>query len=513
MAITKGTEATLFTSSTTSDVPDAEYESNSITPTSDTESLIVALISLTKDNTGDSLSFTSVTFGTASRTFGTGTAMTVEETNDGGNANPCCAIAWLKTDATGTVQIDVAIDIDAAILGVYQFKGVDQTTPVPTGANENSNTSTGNNIAITTANANAWIIALSNSKGNDTGPPAATNGTTLHTGSTGSTGFSDNKDAASYRAVVSAGATTANFTWGNSNRNAQCVIELKPATGAGSQDLTPSLVASEESFPGPTITTGAVDLTPGLSATEEAFFSPFIGHGLTVAFVTTEEGFFGPTITTGVVDLTPALVASEELFPSAVVTAGAVTLTPSLVTTEELFFGPSIGHGITAALVTTEEQFFSATVSPGAITLTPALSVTEEQFFAPTVTQDGAEAQDIQPGLTATEEQFFSATFTTGAVTLAPSLGATEEQFFAPSVIPIIAPGLMASEEQFFGPSVAVGAVSLLPGLMTSEEAFFAATVARTEIFSQNQNRTVIARRPATNTAARGSTVIARRAS
>ena len=228
MAIPIGTgaaRAALFESGSNGTV----YESNSINPDTDANSLIVVTIAHVSGNGSEVIDYNSFTFGDIGRDPGEGTAMTVEVNSTDVFNNFYAIIAWLKTDATGTVLVDSDIDLRGAIIDVMQLKGVDQTDPVPTNADEQSTSTSGNDIDLTTEFDNSWLVANSSSQGSDTGPPNNSNGTNLHQGSTGTTGFSDTKDAASYREIASAGAETANFTWGSSIDTSQAAIEVKAA--------------------------------------------------------------------------------------------------------------------------------------------------------------------------------------------------------------------------------------------------------------------------------------------
>src|SRR5579872_1762484 len=69
---------------------------------------------------------------------------------------------WYLVNPTGTGNVVVTMaGSTSAVVGVYSFSGVDQTTPIPTSAtNHNSATGTNLSVSITTANSNSWVLDL-----------------------------------------------------------------------------------------------------------------------------------------------------------------------------------------------------------------------------------------------------------------------------------------------------------------------------------------------------------------
>ncbi len=125
--------------------------------------------------------------------------------------------------------------------------------------------------------------------------------------------------------------------------------------------ITPTGIASAESFGTGVITTGSVDLAPTGIVSSEAFGS----HTVT-------QGAF----------LTPSGIASEESFGTAVLSTGAVTVSPSGIASAEAFGTAVISQGfvLSPTGIASAESFGTAAITTGAVVLTPAGISSEEAF-------------------------------------------------------------------------------------------------------------------------------------
>src|SRR5579872_833690 len=71
---------------------------------------------------------------------------------------------WYLVNPTGTGNVVVTMaGSTSAVVGVYSFSGVDQTTPIPTSATNYDTCSpscTNPSVSITTVNSNSWVLDL-----------------------------------------------------------------------------------------------------------------------------------------------------------------------------------------------------------------------------------------------------------------------------------------------------------------------------------------------------------------
>jgi hypothetical protein len=164
---------------------------------------------------------------------------------------------------------------------------------------------------------------------------------------------------------------------------------LVGVTGAGAQNLSPSLFTNTSTFFSPTVGRGAVNLTPSLFTNTSTFFAPTVSgvYTLTPALFTNPNTFFSPTVTS-TYNLTPSLFTNNSTFFSATVT-NAGNLSPSLFTNTNTFFSPTVGRGVVnlaPTLFANSNIFYSPTVAlaqPQA--LLPSLYTNPNTFFLPVV--------------------------------------------------------------------------------------------------------------------------------
>ena len=141
-----------------------------------------------------------------------------------------------------------------------------------------------------------------------------------------------------------------------------------PTVSVGGQNLSPTGIASAESFGSPTITTGVVALTATGIASAESFGVPTVSLGgviLTATGIASEESFGSPTLTTGAVNLSATGIPSEEAFGTAVVTQGFLLQATGIPSTESIGT-PTITTGavnLTATGIASAESFGSHTIA------------------------------------------------------------------------------------------------------------------------------------------------------
>ena len=236
-----------------------------------------------------------------------------------------------------------------------------------------------------------------------------------------------------------------------------------PTAVTGAQNLSPTGIASAESFGSPTITTGAVALTATGIASQESFGSPVLTTtvDLSPTGIASAESIGSPTLTVGAVTLNVTGIASTESFGSAAITTGGVTLTATGIASAESFGAPTVSLGgviLTATGIASEESFGSPTLTTGAVNLS-ATGIPSEESFGTTVVSQGFVLQAT--GIPS-EEAFGTPTITTGAVNLSTTGIASEEAFGSPTVVAAVAQGLtatgIASAESFGSPVVALEA-------------------------------------------------------
>jgi hypothetical protein len=122
-------------------------------------------------------------------------------------------------------------------------------------------------------------------------------------------------------------------------------LEVLPSTGAGTQDISPSGIASAEAFGTAVITTGAVDIAPSGIASGEAFGTALITIDVPATGIASQEAFGTPTITVGAVDIAPSGIASVGAFGTATITTGVVDISPTGIASTEAFGTPTVTNG------------------------------------------------------------------------------------------------------------------------------------------------------------------------
>jgi hypothetical protein len=183
------------------------------------------------------------------------------------------------------------------------------------------------------------------------------------------------------------------------------------------QKVTPTGMATAESFGNPTVVRGPVTVTPAAIASVEAFGSPTVVPLLTyvgVAGIATSEAFGNPTVAPGKVTvLTTGMASAEamgapvvkyqwtlvvtgigssEAFGAPTIVRGPVTIGATGIASDETFGVPLMKGGpqtLTATAITSAETFGVLLVAPGPITTQPVGIVTSESFGRPNLYQAG----------------------------------------------------------------------------------------------------------------------------
>lgn len=151
-----------------------------------------------------------------------------------------------------------------------------------------------------------------------------------------------------------------------------------------SHTITPTSVASAESFGTATLIPGGVSLTPTSIASAESFGTATLRsvYSLSPVSIASAESFGAALIESGVTHVAPLSIASGEVFGTAVITPGGVTLTPTSIQSSESF-GTAILTTLSTLLaseINSGEVFGRAVLTPGVITLTPAAIASAEAF-------------------------------------------------------------------------------------------------------------------------------------
>jgi hypothetical protein len=210
-----------------------QRETNSITIGSNANRVLVCMVCATH-SAGEDLSATTMTFGTAARSYGTGTSMTVLDVYnvDDGSERQSVLIGILvnPSSGAGTVQIDstaTTFDISAISSHLYEYSGADQTIGnylVLDSGGQTTTLSTSGSVS-----AGALVSALTILSGDfSTEISEDTTATVDATGSTGTTGFSDLTFAFASE-DVSAGTDGHTFSWTTSAKSHLATLNIPEA--------------------------------------------------------------------------------------------------------------------------------------------------------------------------------------------------------------------------------------------------------------------------------------------
>jgi hypothetical protein len=210
-----------------------QRETNSITIGSNANRVLVCMVCATH-SAGEDLSATTMTFGTAARSYGTGTSMTVLDAYnvDDGSERQSVLIGILVNPSAGagTVQIDTTattFDISAISSRLYEYSGAKQTIGnylVLHSGGETTTLSTSGSVS-----AGALVSALTILSGDfSTEISEDTTATVDATGSTGTTGFSDLTFAFASE-DVSAGTDGHTFSWTTSAKSHLATLNIPEA--------------------------------------------------------------------------------------------------------------------------------------------------------------------------------------------------------------------------------------------------------------------------------------------
>lgn len=207
------------------------YTSNALTVSGGANRLLLSIATIAKDASATVLntSITSVNFNN-----GGATAATAIHGDTSAAHSRGIACAWLVAPASGSTTVTWTFGFTARAIGLslWEFTGVDQATPVPTGPTFNTGTSdTSKSQSLTLANANgimAGALCLW-SNGNSDTVAVATDLTQEEANLTG-TAAADVAWNHGWKAHATSGSKTADWTWGGANRAwASFLMELKAA--------------------------------------------------------------------------------------------------------------------------------------------------------------------------------------------------------------------------------------------------------------------------------------------
>lgn len=216
----------------TSTVNTSEFETASITIGSESNRALVASIAFQDNAANANLSNVAATFGSASRTPGTGTAMTLFGPFTRANDRTTIYFAVLLNPPTGagTVQVRNPGD-DWGSIGCWlsAFENADQTignwNAFGTGASSGTSISTSGTVADGVLL--STLILLS---GDYSAQIGAGSGATLDgAAASGTSGLSDHTNGFAYEAGVAAGTHGHSFTWTTSVQNAAATLSIPEA--------------------------------------------------------------------------------------------------------------------------------------------------------------------------------------------------------------------------------------------------------------------------------------------
>jgi hypothetical protein len=134
----------------------------------------------------------------------------------------------------------------------------------------------------------------------------------------------------------------------------------------GTLSLSPSSIASGESWGTPTVTPGPVALSPSSIGSAEAWGNPTVSTRYTIS---------------------PSSIASAESFGTALIVTGTVTIHPSSIGSGESWGTPALGGSLAPSSISTGEAWGTPVVTPGAITVHPSSIASREAWGTLSVTQ------------------------------------------------------------------------------------------------------------------------------
>jgi hypothetical protein len=312
-------------------------------------------------------------------------------------------------------------------------------------------------------------------------------------------GFTEVQDAnnlkSNYRVLTASG--TYSGSGGTMPSGVVCgvLVALKPAGGgAGSQTISPQLVASTATVGQLTVVPGAVTVAPQLLTSGATVGQPAVAPGpATVAPQIVDSGATvgQPAITVGAVAVSPELLASTATVGEPTLAPGAVTASPDRVESTAVVGEPTV---LTTGSIEPERVASSATVgqptvTPGAVTIAPELVASTATVDEPSITSGVL----VEPQLVAATATIGQPTVTPGAISrtlqrvestasvgqpavvpgpvgVAPQLVASTATVGQPMVvlIDVIRPELVASTATVGEPALAAGPVTVEPGLVAS---------------------------------------------
>jgi len=311
---------------------------------------------------------TAVTYGGVSMTH------KVTQTNSDSSFAETVEFWVLAAPATGSNDIVISISQGGRDLGFLAgtWTGVDQSTITGNTAGAIGVTATFvNNIDLTSGTANSMLLCCSSARRATTGELIADTDNTqidFEISGSGNGGFS--------AGLFERGpeASTGTFNCGSSttdtNSTTTLAIELLEATGASTQTLSPSGIASAEAFGSTQINVGGVSVSPGGIASLEAF---------------------GTTVLSLVVTIQPVGIASLEAFGTPVIAPGSVAIMPASILSAEAFGTPQLVSATIIAVtsIPSEEAFGTLQITLGAVTIMPA-GIGSLEAFGSTFVNDGS---------------------------------------------------------------------------------------------------------------------------
>ena len=224
-------------SNRTDQIPGTFEAATGLTISSAADRMVLAQCNLMAVGATQSLASISATWGTPSRTLGTGTAMSfIGGLNLSGatSSRPRVALFALAAPSTGagTVQITFGPnDSGATIVDLFELTGADQdvgniifNTSAASGSSFTSRAVSLTGVPDNSALIGGWALQ----SGNYAAEFSADSGS-LMTGATGTSSFSDVSAASLYQELTTGGSLSRTVSWSTSTLVAACLAAIPPA--------------------------------------------------------------------------------------------------------------------------------------------------------------------------------------------------------------------------------------------------------------------------------------------
>lgn len=209
------------------------WESSSITIGSGTNRVLVAVVAFETNTASNDLSSTAVTFGTASRSFGTGTSMPIKlQTASGARPRILFAVLAAPSTGAGTVQVTFGpANAYGLICRLFELVDADQTHTNYLNNGTSSNTSSVTTLApsIGSVTANSVLLSALSIQGGDYSGEIGISAGTLNVAFSGTNAFSDCSTGHGSETGSGSGTIARTFSWTTSRPASAGMIAIPSA--------------------------------------------------------------------------------------------------------------------------------------------------------------------------------------------------------------------------------------------------------------------------------------------